>query len=150
MGIDGEIAGIFVKGSGTLRLTVAKSVGGVLGAVAAGGGRGPGPLGANDVGYISVGQDSLTLVRAKQRVLRGGFEALDETLAAVPRSRVIGSSYDKGKVMGTLEIAFDDGSSWLFEIPKAGNKGAAAAAAAIAASTLPLPPPPPPPPPPGA
>jgi len=134
----GEIGGIFVQGSGTGRSIIAGAAGGALASIAAdrlgrkGDGDGEGPLGARQLGYLSVGPEQVVLYRAKRKVLIGGFNATDEVLATLNRAEVAGATVEKGKLLGTLRVSFTDGSGWVFEVPKVGNKTADRAVAALA------------------
>lgn len=132
---QGEIAGIFVQGSGTGRSIVAGAAAGALGALAAGRGKpGSSPLPVRQVGYLSVGGSDVTLYGAKRKVLVGGFKATDDVLASIARADVANATFMKGKLLGKLEVTFTDGSGWTFEVPKVGNKTVDEAVAAMSAS----------------
>jgi hypothetical protein len=132
---QGEIAGIFVQGCGTGRAIVGDAAGGAIG-VLVGGRATPGssPLPVRQIGYLSVGDTAVTLYGAKRKVMMGGFKATDEVVATIARANVAGATFERGKLLGTLEVAFTDGSGWTFEVPKVGNKTVDEAVAAMSAS----------------
>jgi hypothetical protein len=131
----GEIGGIFVQGPGTGRSIVAGAAGGVLASAAAerlGRSQGEGPLGAGQLGYLSVSPDQVILYGAKRKTLMGGFKATDDVLVALARADVATASFEKGKLLGRLQVTFTDNSGWVFEVPKVGNKTVDEAVAALA------------------
>ncbi len=123
--------GIFVQAPGTAKSIVAGAAGGVLGRMAAERGGANGPLAVRQIGFLAVGADEVTLAKAKRKVLLGGFTATDEVIATVPRASVTGATFEKGKIVGGLQVSFADGSSWTFEVPRGGNKTADQAIAAL-------------------
>jgi hypothetical protein len=125
--------GIFVQGRGTGRAIVGDAAGGAIGAVVAGRSTpGGSPLSVRQIGYLSVGATEVTLYGAKRKVMVGGFKATDDVVATIPRADVAGATFEKGKLLGTLEVTLTDGSAWTFEVPKVGNKTVDAAVAALA------------------
>jgi hypothetical protein len=131
---QGEIAGIFVQGSGTGRAIVGDAAGGIIGALVTGRDKpGSSPLTERQIGYLSVGAGEVTLYAAKRKVLAGGFKATDDVVATIARRDVAGATFEKGKLLGKLEVTFTDGSGWTFEVPKVGNKTVDEAVAAMAA-----------------
>ena len=127
----GEIAGIYVQGSGTGRSIVAGAVGGAAGTLLAGGGKAESPLGVRQLGYVSVSPDQVTIFGSKRKALTGGFKPTDDIITAVPRSSIAGATFTKGKIVGDLQIAFHDGNVWVFEVPRVGNKTVDEAVAAM-------------------
>jgi hypothetical protein len=124
-------AATFVEPRGMVRSIVAATAGrevlGALGSLSAeraasAGTEGASPLKKGDIAYLSVSADQVTLCKAK----RGAFKpkATDEVIAAAPREAVRGATVEKGRIAGVLEVSFDDGSSWAFDVPKVHLKGA--------------------------
>jgi hypothetical protein len=97
------------------------AAGGLVGAAIAGrGGQGAPDFGA--VGFVYVTADAVALYRAK----RGAFKpkVTNEVVASFPRSEVASSELDRGMLKAALTIAFTNGDSWEFEIPKANRNTA--------------------------
>ena len=107
--------------------TAGRELLGALGALsaeraAAAGTEGASPLKKGDIAHMSVSRDELRLCRAK----RGAFKPkpTDEVIAAAPRATVRSAKVDKGRIAGVLEVSFEDGSTWAFDVPKVHLKGA--------------------------
>jgi hypothetical protein len=107
--------------------TAGREVLGALGSLSAeraasAGTEGASPLKKGDIAYLSVSADQVILCKAK----RGAFKPkpTDEVIAAAPREAVREAKLDKGRIAGVLEVSFDDGSSWAFDVPKVHLKGA--------------------------
>ena len=129
------LAATFVEPRGMVRSAVAATAGRqVLGAVgamsaehAAGAGtQGASPLKKGDIGHFSVTRDDVVLCKAK----RGAFKPkpTDEVIASAPRATVRTATVEKGKLAGVLQVTFEDGSAWAFDVPKVHLKGAQAIA----------------------
>lgn len=135
---DSELAATFVEPRGMVRSIVAATAGrevlGALGAVSAeraasAGTEGASPLKKGDIAHLSVSHDQITLCKAK----RGAFKPkpTDEVIASAPRDAVRSAKVEKGRIAGVLEVAFEDGSTWAFDVPKVHLKGAQEIAVAL-------------------
>jgi hypothetical protein len=58
-------------------------------------------------------------------------------IASAPREAVRRATVEKGKIAGVLEVSFEDGSSWAFDIPKVHLKGAQQIAAELSRPAVP-------------
>jgi hypothetical protein len=125
------LAATFVEPRGMIRSIVAATAGrevlGALGSLSAERAastrtQGASPLKKGDIAHLSVSRDELRLCRAK----RGAFKPkpTDEVIAAAPRAAVRTAKLDKGRIAGVLEVTFEDGSTWAFDVPKVHLKGA--------------------------
>jgi hypothetical protein len=90
---------------------------------------GSSPIRAGQIAYLALADEELKLFRAK----RGAFrpKATDEAIATAPRASVRNAALDRGRIAGVLEVSFEDGSSWAFDVPKVHLSGADAIAAAL-------------------
>ena len=133
------LAATFVEPRGMVRSIVAATAGrevlGALGAMSAeqaasAGTDGASPLKKGDIAHLSVSREDIVLCKAK----RGAFKPkpTDEVIASAPRAAVRTAKVDKGRIAGVLELSFDDGSSWAFDVPKVHLKGAQEIAAQLA------------------
>jgi hypothetical protein len=59
------------------------------------------------------------------------MKVTDESLATVPRSEIASCELDQGKLLSHLTIAFNNGVTWEFDIPKAAKKTAQGLVAAL-------------------
>jgi hypothetical protein len=116
--------------------TAGREVLGALGALtaeraASAGTEGASPLKNGEIAHLSVSQDELRLCKAK----RGAFKpkATDEIIASAPRAAVRSAKVDKGRIAGVLEVSFEDGSTWAFDVPKVHLSGAQQIATELAA-----------------
>jgi hypothetical protein len=125
------LAATFVEPRGMVRSIVAATAGrevlGALGGVSAeraasAGTEGASPLKKGEIAHLSVSQDALRLCKAK----RGAFKPkpTDEVIAAAPRGAVRTARVEKGRIAGVLEVSFEDGSTWAFDVPKVYLSGA--------------------------
>jgi hypothetical protein len=132
------LAATFVEPRGMIRSIVAATAGrevlGALGALtaertASAGTEGASPLKKGEIAHLSVSHDEIRLCKAK----RGAFKPkpTDEVIAAAPRGAVRTARLDKGRIAGVLEVSFEDGSSWAFDVPKVHLKGAQQIAAEL-------------------
>jgi hypothetical protein len=128
---DHSLAATFVEPRGMVRSIVAATAGrevlGAIGALSAeraasAGTDGASPLKKGDIAHLSVSHDELRLCKAK----RGAFKPkpTDEVIAAAPRAAVRTATVEKGRIAGVLEVSFEDGSAWAFDVPKVHLKGA--------------------------
>ena len=99
---------------------------------ASAGTEGASPLEKGDIAHLSVSRERLVLCKAK----RGAFKPkpTDEVIASAPRAAVRTAKVDKGKIAGVLEVSFEDGSTWAFDVPKVHLKGAQQIAAELASA----------------
>jgi hypothetical protein len=88
------------------------------------------PLNPGEIAHLSVSRDQLTLCRAK----RGAFKPkpTDDVIAAAPRAAVRSARVEKGRIAGVLQVTFEDGSAWAFDVPKVHLKGAREIASELA------------------
>ena len=132
------LAATFVEPRGMVRSIVAATAGrevlGALGAItaegtASAGTEGASPLKKGEIARLSVSQEEIRLCKAK----RGAFKPkpTDEVIAAAPRAAVRTAKIVKGRIAGVLEVSFEDGSTWAFDVPKIHLKGAEQIAAAL-------------------
>jgi hypothetical protein len=136
---DEVLASTFVEPRGMIRSVVAETAGrevlGALGAASAakaasGGMAGTSPLRKGEIACLSVSRDQVLLCRAK----RGAFrpKATDEIIASASRAAVRAATVEKGRIAGVLELTFEDGSSWAFDVAKVHLSGAQQIAAELA------------------
>jgi len=90
---------------------------------------GSSPLRAGQIAYLSLDDGELVLYRAK----RGAFrpKQTDEQIATASWSSVSGASLERGRIAAVLEVSFEDGSTWSFDVPKVHISGAQAIADAL-------------------
>jgi hypothetical protein len=127
-----ELAGAFVNPKGlTKKMTTAVAggvVGGAVGTFAAHMATGPVYEGAADVpnfgrvGYVAVTQDEVALVKTDTGMMK--MKISDTVLARARRSEIASAMLDKGLMLSHMKIAFQNGVSWEFDVPKAGKKSA--------------------------
>ncbi len=128
---DQTLAATFVEPRGMVRSIVAATAGrevlGALGALtaeraASAGTQGSSPIKKGEIANLSVSRDELRLCKAK----RGAFKPkpTDELIASAPRAVVRGAVVEKGRIAGVLEVSFEDGSTWAFDVPKVHLSGA--------------------------
>jgi hypothetical protein len=125
------LAATFVEPRGMVRSIAAATAGrevlGALGAISAeraasAGTEGASPLKKGEIAHLSVSRDELRLCKAK----RGAFKPkpTDQVIATAPRAAVRTATVEKGRIAGVLEVSFEDGSTWAFDIPKVHLSGA--------------------------
>jgi hypothetical protein len=133
------LAATFVEPRGMVRSIVAATAGrevlGALGAItgeraASAGTEGASPLKKGEIAHLSVSRDELRLCKAK----RGAFKPkpTDQIIAAAPRAAVRTARVEKGRLAGVLEVSFEDGSAWAFDVPKVHLSGAQQIASELA------------------
>jgi hypothetical protein len=115
--------------------TAGREVLGALGSISAeraasAGTEGASPLKKGEIAHLSVSTDEVVLYKAK----RGAFKPkpTEEVIASAPRKAVRAAEVDKGRIAGVLQVSFDDGSTWEFDVPKVHLKGAEQIAAQLA------------------
>jgi hypothetical protein len=120
------LAGTFVEPKGTIRSVAAGALNGVAGveliASPEEANAGASPLSAGGIAYLGITPDAAVLFHAK----RGLFSprSTDQVIATAARSEVVGASLHGVRLGSLLMIAFRDGSTWQFDIPKVHKKGA--------------------------
>ena len=118
-----QLAGTFVSPKGlTKRMTgdaAMRQVGrAITGSAVAPGTQGPfqGAPAFGNVGYIAVTADEVAIVQAKTGAMKPKVGS--EVIARVSRSAVTSVKLDPHMLTASLKIAFADGGSWEFEVPK--------------------------------
>lgn len=129
-----ELAGTLVNPKGLTKKMTASVAGGVVGGavgsfaaqMATGGGTpyagAPEVPSFGRVGYVAVSENEVALVKTKTGLLK--MKVSDEVLARVPRAEIESVDLDKGTLLSHLKIAFTNGVSWEFDIPKQAKKTA--------------------------
>ncbi len=144
MAENGTLVGTFVEPRGAIKSMIAAGTQNVFGSatrvVSAAIGEaadrdmsGTSPLKKGDIAYLGVTADAVILFRAK----RGAFKpkATAEPIATAPRSETASASIAEGRLgSAVLSLAFTDGTTWTFDIPRVHLKGAREIAAALAPS----------------
>jgi hypothetical protein len=124
-----EVAGAMVNPKGMAKKMTAsvagQVVGGAAGSFAARMKVGDAYEGVPDVpefgrvGYVAVSETEIALVKTKTGAFK--MKISDEVLARAPRSEIASVELDEGW-LSHLKIAFTNGVTWEFDIPKAGKK----------------------------
>jgi hypothetical protein len=125
-----QVAGTLVNPKGLTKTMTASVAGGqvagVVGNVAAS--LATGRAGAPDVpdfgrvGYLAASEQEVALVKTKTGAFK--MKVTDEVLTRVPRSEIVSSELDQGKLLSKLKITFANGVTWEFDVPKQGKKTA--------------------------
>jgi len=145
MAENGTLAGTFVEPRGTIKSIIAggtqnvfgtasRAVGAAMGEAADRDMSGSSPLKKGDIAYLGVTPDAVILFRAK----RGAFKpkATAEPIATASRSETASASIAEGRLgSAALSIAFRDGTTWTFDIPRVHLKGAREIAAVLGSAT---------------
>jgi hypothetical protein len=76
------------------------------------------------VGYVTASEEEIALVKTKAGTLGLKMKVTDEVLARAPRSDIASAELDKGAMTSKLTIAFTNGVTWEFQVPKQGKKNA--------------------------
>ena len=132
----GSEVGTFVAHRGAIGAAAAAGVGGFAGAaMAAGqkGGESAVDLG-DQMGFLSVTADGITLFKTKRSLVGLKPKITDEVIAEVPRSDIASSSLTKGKIVSVYEFGFTDGSGWAFDVARQHRKEAEQVAQALGSS----------------
>jgi hypothetical protein len=74
------------------------------------------------VAYVGASADAIAIVKTKSGAFK--MKVTDEVLASVPRSEITSSELDQGAMLSKLKIAFANGVTWEFDIPKMAKKTA--------------------------
>ncbi|MFN2471976.1 MAG: hypothetical protein ABR583_13510 [Gaiellaceae bacterium] len=85
------------------------------------------------VGYVAASEDEIALVKTKSGTFGMKMKVTDEVLARAPRSDIASAEMDKGAMISKLRIAFTNGVTWEFQVPKNGKKNAMTFVEAIGA-----------------
>lgn len=120
-----EIAGTFVNPRGMAKKMTASVAGGQLGGAV-------GSFAASTlanrtskataapafgrVGYVAVSLEEVALIKTKSGAFK--MKVTDEVLARAPRGEVASADLDEGRLLSHLKIAFDNGVTWEFDIPR--------------------------------
>jgi hypothetical protein len=113
----------------------APEIAGVAGNLAAGLATGPAYAGAQDVpdfgrvAYVAASADEIAIVKTKSGMLK--MKISNEVLVRVPRSEIAAAELDEGRLLSHLKLAFGNGVTWEFDIPKANKKSAQALVRAL-------------------
>lgn len=124
-----EVAGAFVNPKGGFKKMMA---GGIVGinAIEAKKKRGADELPSfGRVGYLAATDEEVAVVKTKSGAFK--MKLTDQTVARAPRSEIASAEIDKGTLVSKLKIAFTNGITWEFDVPKAGKKNAVALVEAI-------------------
>ena len=134
-----ELAGTMVNPSGYAKKATVHAagrvVGGMAGHVAASVAVGSETQGAADlpdfgrVGYLALSESEIALVKTKTGAFK--MSITDEVLARAPRTEVVSSELDEGKLLSHLRIGFSNGVAWEFDIPRNDKKTAKAVVARL-------------------
>ena len=125
--ISGAIAATIVKRRGATRAGIGLGVGGIAGAaIATRRAKGTTPM-RDQFAFLAVFSDRLVLFQAKG-ALRS--KPTDVVLGAEGRTGTR-ATFTTNRSWGVLEIFFDDGSLWEFDVPRAGLGDARQVAATL-------------------
>jgi hypothetical protein len=130
-----QVAGTLVAAKGNAKRL---AVGGVVGAALMNRNKGGGTEGLPAFGrsaYLAVSADEIALVKTQTGLMSFKPKITSEALARVPRAQISSVDLDKGALKSNLKVAFSDGNTWEFEIPKAYNKTAKQVVEALGASS---------------
>jgi hypothetical protein len=124
-----QVAGTLVNPKGlTKKMTMSAAggeVAGVVGNVAASMASRGGAQQVPDfgrVGFLAASDSEIAIVKTKTGAFK--MKVTDEVLARVPRSEISSSELDQGKMLSKLRIAFANGVTWEFDVPKQAKKTA--------------------------
>lgn len=81
-----------------------------------------GQLQKGEIGYLGVFPTEVVLFRARW----GAFKPKPtmNVIVTVPRSSVRSAQIDKGRIAGLLDVTFNDGTCWQFEVSRVHLGGA--------------------------
>jgi hypothetical protein len=74
------------------------------------------------VGYVAVSADEVALIKTKTGAFK--MKVSDEVLARAPRSEVASAELDEGRLLSHLKIAFGNGVTWEFDVPRQAKRTA--------------------------
>ena len=72
------------------------------------------PLATSRYGYLALTEREVALFSAEPRLISYRLRPI----AAVPRTQLIGGRLDDGVTMDILELRFNDGTAWSFEVQR--------------------------------
>jgi hypothetical protein len=133
MANPGTLAGTFVEPRGTIMSVVSgtlpRNVGGPLEQAAESQMETSSPLPAGSIGYLGITADQAIVFHAK----RGLFSprTTDQVVATAPRSEVVSATLEGVRLGSVLILAFRNGATWSFDIPRIHKKGAQAIVAVL-------------------
>jgi hypothetical protein len=134
--IESAIASTYVEPRGAIRSVIAKTVGrelgGAVGQMVVGSAAGQAdasPVAKGRIAFLAVFPDELVLFAGK----RGAFKPKPtaDVIASAPRASVASAELERKGLSGALTIAFADGASWAFDMPKVHLKTAEQVAQAL-------------------
>jgi hypothetical protein len=92
-----------------------------------------GQLRKGKLAYLALFDDALVLFQAR-RFLRP--KPKQDVIASAKRTAIRSAEIEKGRLAGVLDVAFEDGSSWHFDVPAAHLDGAQQIVASLAADRV--------------
>ena len=134
-----ELAGTMVNPSGYAKKATAHAagrvVGGMAGHVAASVADGLGNAGGGGSARLRAsrlpGAERVRIALVKTKTGAFKMSITDEVLARAPRTEVVSSELDEGKLLSHLRIGFSNGVAWEFDIPRNDKKTAKAVVARL-------------------
>lgn len=119
-----QVAGTFVNAKGFAKRAAAGALGGAIGAaVATATAKPQADMPAfSGVAYVAASADEVAIIKTKAGLLKR--KITDEVLARRPRGELSSIALKRGTLMSGLTLNFNDGSSWVFDVPKASQRGA--------------------------
>jgi len=135
--IESAVACTYVEPRGAIRSVIAKTVGrelgGAVGQMVAGSAAeqaDASPVQKGKIAFLAVFPDELVLFAGK----RGAFKPkpTEDVIASAPRASVASAGLERKGLSGALTIAFADGASWAFDMPKVHLKTAEQVVQALA------------------
>lgn len=110
-------------------------VAGAVGSLVAAGAAGGAYAGAPDlpnfgrVGYVAASEAEVALIKTKSGAFK--MHVTDQVLVRAPRSALEAVELDEGMLLSHLKLRFAGGTTWEFDVPKAGKKAAKSFVAAL-------------------
>ncbi|MGH2596477.1 MAG: hypothetical protein ACRDH7_11010 [Actinomycetota bacterium] len=118
-----QLAGTFVSPKGLTKRVTGDAAMRQVGRAITGSAVAPGSQGAFQgapafgvIGYVAVTSDEVAIVQGKQGAMKPKVGS--KVVARVPRGAVTSVALDPHLLTASLKIAFADGGSWEFEVPK--------------------------------
>lgn len=135
-----QLAGTFVSPKGLTKRMTGDAAMRAVGRATTGSAVAPGSHGAfegapafGNVGYVAVTADEVAIVRGKTGAMKPKVGS--EVISRAPRSSVTSVELDPHMLTASLKIAFADGGSWEFEVPKKYRPTAEEVVRALGAAT---------------
>lgn len=122
-----QLAGAFVNPKGFAKRVTATVAGGAIGGAIAstmsgGSSTDQGVPDFGRVGYVAVTASEVALVKTKSGLLK--MKVTDNVLAREQRSEITSATLKKGALVSNMTISFNGGGEWIFDVPKANQRGA--------------------------